>query len=301
MKAQKIFVLCLITLSLGSCRTDFNFGCIKPEGDVETRTIEFGEFDEVSTNFDSDVTIKEGSFHEVIITAHTNIIDRIIEDSSNNGDLDLEINGCSRINNDDRPKIEITMPELSQLQIKGDGSMVTDGLFGNVEDLQLKIDGDGFIDFLGASMDRVAIDIKGDGEIIVEGICEMLSATIQGDGDIEAQNLIANVCSFNIDGDGDGAFEVTEEFLLTIKGDGKATVSGTADNQEIKIQGDGRVMNFDLESLVTVIDIQGDGNCEVTVLDELEVKISGDGNVCYKGSPILDTDISGDGKVNNCN
>ncbi len=301
MRTQKIFCLCFITLLLGSCRTDFNFGCIEPEGDVITQTIEFGEFDEVSTNFDSDVTITEGPIHEVIITAHANIIDRIIEDSSNNGDLDLEINGCSRIRNDERPKIEITMPELTQLQIKGDGTMATNGTFENIPELTLKIEGDGEMNINAAQMEDVIIDIKGDGDIVINGECGRFSASIQGDGNIDAEELISQTTSFRVDGDGEGSFDVRDRFQVDIQGDGKVVAIGSVEKQTLRIQGDGKIFNFGLASLETTIDIQGDGDCEVTVEDNLEVKISGDGKVCYKGNPSLDTDISGGGEINNCN
>lgn len=66
---------------------------------------------------------------------------------------------------------------------------------------------------------------------------------------------------------------------------------------DIQISGTGDVYAFDMEVDECTIGISGVGNCEVNVLEKLQVMVSGVGNIFYKGSPDISSDISGVGNI----
>lgn len=58
---------------------------------------------------------------------------------------------------------------------------------------------------------------------------------------------------------------------------------------------------FGLGSQRANIRIDGSGDAEVTVAEELNVRILGSGDVLYKGTPTIDEDINGSGRVIDAN
>jgi hypothetical protein len=65
----------------------------------------------------------------------------------------------------------------------------------------------------------------------------------------------------------------------------------------IYISGVGNIYAFDMPVNQCLIRVSGTTNCEVHVIDHLDVVISGVGNIWYRGNPEITTDISGVGNV----
>ena len=84
-----------------------------------------------------------------------------------------------------------------------------------------------------------------------------------------------------------------------ITGAAEFELSGTRQfDLNIHITGTGNVDAFDMEVDDCYIQISGAGNCEVSVINKLDVVISGVGNVWYMGNPTVTTEVSGVGNVN---
>ncbi len=66
---------------------------------------------------------------------------------------------------------------------------------------------------------------------------------------------------------------------------------------DIYITGTGNVDAFDMAVKDCNIQISGSGNCQVHVLDNLDIVISGVGNILYRGKPTVNTDVSGVGNI----
>ena len=89
---------------------------------------------------------------------------------------------------------------------------------------------------------------------------------------------------------------------IAVTGEGDYELSGAQqETLDIHITGAGDVEAFDMEVLKCNIRISGVGNCDVNVLNSLDVSISGVGNIRYMGDPSLSTEISGVGNVNAVN
>lgn len=294
-----ILILSSIVL-FSSCRRELNLGCISPEGSVETRTVEFDDFDALDIREDIELFITEGDTQEVVIEAASNIIDRLIDDSSVSGDeLILEINGCARLR-DDELIVRITMPEITSLQISGDGKMETVGNFGNVTDLRIDISGDGQMELELGDMDLVSVSVSGDGHVECSGAADAVDVKISGDGQVKFFDLESGEADVDIEGDGKCEINVTENLKVDLSGDAQIEAIGSADTQEIRISGEGKVKNFEMSSSITDIRMSGSGDVEVSVSDELIIDMSGSGKICYKGSPLIDQDCSGDCDIKNC-
>ena len=130
-----------------------------------------------------------------------------------------------------------------------------------------------------------------------------------------AQSEILDVLTYEVD---DGILEIgfrkgysvntSEEIRaeITIPAVSYAGVTGAGDFEfsgaqqdvlDIYISGAGNMDAFDMPVNDCSIRISGTGNCQVHVIDYLEVIISGVGNIWYRGNPTVDTDVSGVGNI----
>jgi len=93
----------------------------------------------------------------------------------------------------------------------------------------------------------------------------------------------------------------TTDFTVTIDGTGSIEAGGIAENFSINVIGSGNIFGFPLLTQFCNVEVEGSGNVEVTVAQELEVNISGSGNVSYQGDPDIDANISGSGTLIDAN
>lgn len=119
----------------------------------------------------------------------------------------------------------------------------------------------------------------------------------------EVRNDILNI-GFNPDYNVNTDEEISATIVLPsvnfvgLSGAGGFALSGEKQARlDIQISGAGDVQAFNLPVDQCYIGISGTGNCEVHVMETLQVVISGVGNIFYKGSPDVTSDISGVGNV----
>ncbi len=302
MSKINLILISILILLLTACEKTFNVGCIKPEGSIETRTIDYDDFTDLSFNFPCEVFVTQGEEYELIIEATPNIIDRIEADSRKVGSsLDFEINGCARFDDND-VIFRITMPSLEELKIKGSATVSSTNTIETGKDLKLFIEGLGNIALDVNNIVMLSTEIMGSGEIELSGTCNELELILDGLGKIDASNLTSVKANVDMDGASDVLLHVTEEVIISISGLGEITTTGTALTQEIYVEGGADVKNFGLEAEDTKVELEGMGDVEITCLSTLSVKIEGAGDVCYRGTPsIEELQIEGLGSLNDCN
>jgi hypothetical protein len=106
--------------------------------------------------------------------------------------------------------------------------------------------------------------------------------------------------NFRIGGSGSITVKVkSEKIYSTIAGSGSLNLSGTAYLNSIEISGSGTINSYELNTSVCQVNVNGSGNCFVSVEDSLKVRINGSGNVYYRGTPQIDSIITGSGKIIN--
>ena len=174
----------------------------------------------------------------------------------------------------DVQKVEISGREVTIEQIN---KQIKRGLWNielpnsfrkNVDGLYIKI----------TSNDIEKLILSGSGKIKAEHSLPLSSVTISGSGSVEAKTEAS-------------------ELESKISGSGRFTVAGKTTELSHQASGSGKFNGFDLETRDAVIEISGSARTELTVTNNLDVKISGSGNVYYKGKPTIASKVSGSGKV----
>jgi len=165
-------------------------------------------------------------------------------------------------------------------------------------------------------VESMEVDVPAFNEVSVTGTCNVDIQIGEPQSVVfYAQTEVLDVMSYEVS---DGMLQIgfkknytvntSEEIRaeITIPSFSFAGVTGAADFElsgeqqdalDIYITGTGNVEAFDMQVKDCNIRISGAGNCEVNVVDNLDVVISGVGNIWYMGNPALSTDISGVGNV----
>ena len=94
-----------------------------------------------------------------------------------------------------------------------------------------------------------------------------------------------------------------DDLNLSIGGHGDISILTPmkSDVTSISIAGHGSFYGFPLETRDCHVKINGHGDCEVHVTDELDITIKGTGSVTYKGDPQVKQNIPGNGSVERTN
>jgi len=226
---KKIFYLsvCILLLSFHFSCDNF-LDCITPEGEIQTRTIELDDINAFDIFGACELTIKEGAEQQVEITAHPNIIEALLEDSSvKEGTWDLGIEQCISSWKKSNLKIDVTIPALKRISITGSADVTTDGVFENIDELSLNIEGSGDVDLqLGDDIETIETKILGSGDVTLSGKTENSTINIDGSGNINHFDLSTKNSEVNILGSGNCNITATELLDIKIAGSGDLCFKG---------------------------------------------------------------------------
>jgi len=220
---QLICFICCATLLCIYSSCDLFTDCIRPEGTIETQTVELDEIDAFEIFGAFELIIKEGESQEIKITGHPNVIEALLEDSKiEEGTWDVGIKKCIANWRKKDLTIEATIPNLQRISVTGSADISTDGIFKNIDILALNIEGTGNMDLqLGDNIEKIGTQILGSGNVSLSGNSINSSIDIDGSGDINYFNLTTKSSTIKILGSGN--CEVTATNLLDIK------ISGSGD------------------------------------------------------------------------
>jgi len=191
-------------------------------------------------------------------------------------DLDLTANVyISQIQNNTAPNIKIEAPES-----------VLDFVKTEVNEGHLEIFSERC--FKGDEAIKIYLTVENLEEFVLDG-----SGNVTGETTITSEHL-----TLEIDGAGDFDLDLATDNLTTkIDGSGDFDLTGQTETHHVDINGSGDIHAYGLESRNSTIEIDGSGDCQVHVTENLEVKIPGSGNVYYIGNPSITTNISGSGDI----
>lgn len=174
------------------------------------------------------------------------------------------------------PKVIVTaqsnlMPKI-KTEVRGDQLVIeTDGCITSTDELKAVV--------IVANLERIindgSADIRASGAITTED----LEIVNHGSGDV----------SLTFEGD---------NIDIDQSGSGSVSVKGNTDGIDIDSRGSGNVDTVDLRANKADVTNSGSGDVNVTVKEELSIKLSGSGNVTYKGNPQeIDQKTTGSGEV----
>jgi len=134
-------------------------------------------FQSIALNGGGQVVVRHGPQQRVTLIAGTLKTSRLDVDHGGR----LEILTCVTSCSDYRLEVEIVTPGLDGVDIRGGGSIRTEGDFRDREDLALRVSGGGQIDATAIPAYSVAAAIRGGGQILTRAR-ERLVARIDGGG-----------------------------------------------------------------------------------------------------------------------
>jgi hypothetical protein len=203
--------LLLVSSLLVSCK-------IRGKGDVVTETFQMSAFSAVVNAIEADVYITNAPLQSVEIEAQQNIIDNIILEVT---DGQLKIDEKKHLGKHEPIRINISVPELSSINLTGSGNMFTTNTFDSQGNISAVIIGSGNIDAKFNTQSKITTDIIGSGDIMLMGVAPQHEISISGSGNVHTFDLFTNISVVNISGS--GTCELTADSLLNV------TISGSGD------------------------------------------------------------------------
>lgn len=176
-------------------------------------------------------------------------------------------------------------------------SVVAEGQFNIIRELEYRVRNgiwDIDLDRCVRRMDELHIYIT---------MPEISYLEISGSGNIYGENVFdLDDVLLEIDGSGNMDLAMNADDIdAVISGSGNIQLEGTANDVYLRLEGSGLFRAFDLVSQRANIRIDGSGDAEVSVSEELKVRILGSGDVRYKGQPLIDEERNGSGRVIDAN
>jgi len=213
---------CLL-LSLAACEVHFDGGdYVKGSGDVISKDIETAEFTQLVLKSSADVEIKVGPSQSVKITADDNLIEMFSFDVD---DKTLIIDHKGSYSTRSVTLVEITVPQLEVIAIKGSGEIVVDDVDG--DEFIALISGSGDIVLRNLQVSNLELEIDGSGDIEVDGKTQNLHAEVNGSGDIDLLKLAAKSAQVYIAGSGDIDVNASESLKAKVNGSGDIRYLGS--------------------------------------------------------------------------
>jgi hypothetical protein len=218
LKNSIVAAMSLVLLVAGSVSADwFGFGkSIKGSGDAVTEERDVGSFKRIESNGSADIFVTIGNELSVKVTIDDNLID-LIETEVRGKTLRIDSResystrlGC---------KIEITVPELERVYLRGSGDVLVERLDSE------------FFEF----------KLSGSGSLVAEGSTDELELRLSGSGDIDTRDLTAQEAYAVISGSGDIRVHAEESFDGRISGSGDIAIYGDPSDFSKSISGSGSI------------------------------------------------------------
>ncbi|ELX08523.1 hypothetical protein Jab_2c05720 [Janthinobacterium sp. HH01] len=172
---------------------------------------------------------------------------------------DLHIGTKGMLLNPRHPlQVELVLPQLEELAVRGSGDTKVSGFTG--DKLELQLHGPGNVNFTGryreltasahgsghlnlnaGSSENVELELVGSGQITSSGSCKTLSAELTGSGDLDARHLASEKVTVNLKGSGTSQVFAKQSADLTLRGSGDIRVMGNPDNRNVSRTGSGDV------------------------------------------------------------
>jgi hypothetical protein len=155
-------------------------------------------------------------------------------------------------------RVELTLPQLSEIWSESLGSTVVEGFSG--DELELTLDGAGSMDIAcdykrvranlgglgsmnirGLNAQVIELNLRGAGAVNLAGRSKWLKADLGGLGGLNAQQFVVENLSLDLSGLGNATVTAHQNATLNVSGMGSVTVYGKPLNRKVAIEGLGKV------------------------------------------------------------
>ncbi|HET8962484.1 MAG TPA: head GIN domain-containing protein, partial [Chitinophagales bacterium] len=196
-------------------------------------------FNEIEVSGGFEIKINQGTQTPVKITGSEDDIKHIkTEVKDNTLKIGIDNNGNKNYNIG-KVIIEITVPELYEIEAAGSSTIKCNGTFGGAKDMEFSISGSGTI-AIDVNADELDAKIAGSGEMMFSGKANEVDFTISGSGNFKGENLIANSAEISISGSGNAYLTAQNTLEVNISGSGSVYYGGSP-KVNSSISGSGKV------------------------------------------------------------
>lgn len=192
---------------------------IRGSGKIVSENRELGDFTKVRLANSGDAFIKYGTKREVRVEADDNIIENVLTEVNEKGELVIGMKRGSW--NMSKLNVYITIPKLSGVSVSGSGSIEVESGFQS-DEMKTGISGSGSIRFKG-------------------GVATRHDVRISGSGSVTADKLEADDVNVEISGSGNSDIFVKKSLNASISGSGDVRYKGTPANISKTIRGSGSI------------------------------------------------------------
>jgi hypothetical protein len=225
-------------------------------GDITSEKRNATDFERIKLSCSADLKVTIGEPFQVTVTTDDNLQDNIITEVSGRRTLVIESEGSFSTRRG--VLVEITMPDISLLEL----------------------DGSGDVDLAGLKSEALEIELDGSGDVEFDGTTKDLQISIGGSGDITGHELTA------------------EKVRIETSGSGDVELRGKATEVECIIEGSGNIDVSRLEANTAFASVDGSGNISVFARDSFEGTIDGSGDIDLYGDPKdVDRHVAGSGDI----
>ena len=221
----------------------------------ETRAVS-AEVVEVRLEGSIDLVLRQGPVPAMSVRAEQRLLANLV--TVQEGKV-LRISSKGVIINLRRPiRVELTLPALQQLEVKGSGDSMVTGFSGDA--LQLSLNGAGDVKFEGnyrhlngsvsgsgdlridaGDSNNVELTMLGSGDVFVSGATRALKAALTGSGDLHGETLRADAVEVAALGSGDARVNAKSSVNLSLLGSGDVYVRGSPAQRVVTRRGSGDV------------------------------------------------------------
>ncbi len=115
--------------------------------------------------------------------------------------------------------IYVTMKDIKGIKSKGSGDIVSKGQIKS-DNLTVLVEGSGDVNIANILANAVSVAVFGSGDVRIAGLTDILNAEIVGSGDIAANRLQTKDANVKIVGSGDCIIDTSNQALVQIIGSG---------------------------------------------------------------------------------
>lgn len=211
---------------------------IKGDGNIVTKTINTGDYDNVKVVGSMDVHLESGNEGNITIETDSNIIDAVVIEESGGT---LKIKMKKGVSYKSKHGVHITVPfeSLEAVSLTGSGDVDSkDVLKGS--NLSVSVTGSGDL-VLPVSMSSVEVSVTGSGDIGLSGDTQDLEVQVTGSGDFSGFDLQSQNTEVSVSGSGDARVVAKDNLVARVHGSGDIEYKGNPNKRDTKTSGSGDI------------------------------------------------------------
>ena len=187
------------------------------------RQIEVADFDRLVFEGAINVNVTQGETPSVLVSGTEASLERL-RHRVTDGVLYMELSGKTGIRYGRATTVDMVMPALRGLAVKGSGN----------------------VDIREMTLDKIALQINGAGNLDASGTCNQMTVGVSGAGNVSARNLKCHVVSAEMAGAGNMDVFADESVTLRLLGVGDIDVYGNPAARKTEKLGIGNITYHDV-------------------------------------------------------